>query len=143
MSKFDKQIRDALKTEQDELYDEDEDFHSHLESLKTLFRGKLKWMTILHILTMCGMTAMIVVCAIQFFHVESMRAMIGWATGFVVFVVTEAVLELLFMMEWDKYVIRREVKQIELQVACLIGEIREQRIQPENLDDPDQIRTGD
>ncbi len=124
MSEFDEQIRDALEAEQTELMTEDEDWESHFEGLKTLFRGNLKWLTYFHLLVMVVLTTMIVVSAIQFFHVESTRAMIAWATGFAVFTILEALVELFFMIEWNKYVVRREVKQLELQVATLVKEIR-------------------
>ncbi len=135
MSDLDEQIRGSLKTQHAELMDEDEDFESHLEGLKILFRGKLKWITGLHLLSMLVLCTMIVVSAVQFFRVESVRAMIGWATGFAVFVIVEAIVELIFVMEGDNYVIRREVKQIELQVASLTSEIRRQRVSSQDADE--------
>lgn len=125
MSDLDDKIKDALSAEQDELYNEEDDWNSHLESLKTMFRGSLKWLTIFHFSTMAVLVTMIIVSAVQFFRVESTRAMIAWATGFAVFTIVEAIVELLFLMEWDKYVIRREVKQLELQIVSLTNEIRD------------------
>ncbi len=125
MTDLDDQIRDAIQAEEDELSDEDQDFQAHFESLKTMFRGKLKWFSYFHLSTMGVLITMIVVSAIQFFDAESTRAMIAWATGFAVFTILEGITELYFMLEWNKYVIRWEVKRLELQVASLAGELRD------------------
>ena len=126
MNKLDDQIRDALQTEQDELFDDDDDLQAHFESLKFMFRGQTKWFTIAHLSVMVVFLTMIVISAIQFFRVESMRAMIAWATGFAVCVILQAIAELYFVMEVNKHVIRWEVKQLELQVASLASGIQTQ-----------------
>lgn len=119
MNNLDDEIRDALEAEQREVFDEDEDFQAHYESLKVLFRGRTKWLTVLQLALMGVFLTLIVVSIVQFFRVESMRAMIAWAAGFAVSVCLAALTELYFMMEWNKYVLRWDVKQLELQVASL------------------------
>ena len=125
MNNLDDQIRDAIQAEQDELFDDDDDLQAHFESLKFMFRGKTKWFSYFHLCTMGVLITMIVVSAIQFFHVESTRAMIAWGIGCGVFIILEAITELYFMIELNKYVIRWEVKRLELQVASLAGELRD------------------
>ena len=126
MNNLDDQIRDALQAEQDELFDGDDDLQAHFESLKFMFRGQTRWLTIFHLSVMAVFLTMIVISAIQFFRVESMRAMIAWATGFAVCVTLQAVAELYLMMEVNKHVIRWEVKRLELQVASLASGIQTQ-----------------
>ncbi len=132
MNNLDDQIRDALQAEQDELFDDDDDLQAHFESLKFMFRGQTKWFTIFHLSVMVVFLTMIVISAIQFFRVESMRAMIAWATGFAVCVTLQAIAELYFVMEVNKHVIRWEVKRLELQVASLAGKTRTQGDQRES-----------
>lgn len=130
MKDVDDHIRDALLADQDEFFDEDEDWQAHSESLKTMFRGKTKWFTILHLTIMGVFLTMIVICGIQFFRVESTRAMIGWATGFLMFLIMQGSSEIYFLMEWNKYVTRRELKRIELQIASLAQAAQTESEQP-------------
>ncbi|MBC8357087.1 MAG: hypothetical protein H8E66_34380 [Planctomycetes bacterium] len=132
MNNLDDQIRDALQAEQEDLFDDDDDLQAHFESLKFMFRGKTKWITIFHFSVMIVFLTMIVISSIQFFRVESIRAMIAWATGFAVCLILQGLAELYFMMEVNKHVIRWEVKQLELQVASLAGKMRTQESQRES-----------
>ncbi len=126
MNNLDDQIQNALQAEQDDLFDDDDDLQAHFESLKFMFRGQTKWITILHVSVMFVFLTMIVISAIQFFRVESMRAMIAWATGFAVCIILQAIAELYFVMEVNKHVIRWEVKRLELQVASFGDGLRTQ-----------------
>lgn len=117
MNELDDQIRDALQAEHKDLLDDDEDWQAHFESLKFMFRGHTKWLTVLHVSAMIALVTLIVISAIQFFRVDSVRWMIAWATGFAVFVILQVSAELYFILEWNKQVLRRELKQLELQVA--------------------------
>ncbi len=132
MNNLDDQIRDALQAEEDELFDDDDDLQAHFESIKFMFRGQTKWITIFHVSVMFVFLTMIVISAIQFFRVESMRAMIAWATGFAVCVILQGLAELYFMMEVNKHVIRWEVKRLELQVASFCDGMRTQENQRES-----------
>ena len=121
MTDFDEQIRDALQAEQDAIFEADDDVQALVDSMKFMFRGQSKWFTMLHISFIVAFLTLAVVSAIQFFQVESTRAMIAWATGFAVSIILEALAELYFMIEVNKHMIRWEVKQLELQVASLAG----------------------
>lgn len=122
MKSIDDHIRDALQAEEEAWLDEDEDWQAHLEGLKALFRGRTRWLSVLHIAIMIAFVSMAVVCAVQFFRVDGTRQMIAWATGFTVFVVLQAIAEVYFLMEWNKYVIRWEIKRLELRLASLARE---------------------
>ena len=132
MNNLDDQIRDALQAEEDELFDDDDDLQAHFESIKFMFRGQTKWLTIFHLSVMAVFLTMIVISAIQFFRVESMRAMIAWATGFAVCIILQAIAELYFIMEVNKHVIRWEVKRLELQVAAFGDGIRTKKDERES-----------
>jgi len=123
MSDLDDQIRDALQAEQDGLTD-DEDWLAHYESMKALFRGQQRWLTIYQFALIGFLSLMAVVSAIQFFRVESTRAMIAWATVFTVCCIAGGISNLWFYMEWNKCVARRDAKQLELQIAALASGLR-------------------
>ncbi len=127
MNNLDDQIQNALQAEQDDLFDDDDDMQAHFESLKFMFSGQTKWITIIHVSVMFVFLKMIVISAIQFFRVESMRAMIAWATGFAVCIILQAIAELYLVMEVNKHVIRWEVKRLELQVASFGDGLRTQK----------------
>lgn len=125
MSDLDADIRQALEAEEQQFVDDDDALQvAHMEGLKVMFRGQTKWFTAFHLLVMGGLITMIVVCGMQFFDAESTRGMIGWATGFGVFITLQAISELFFMIELNKYLLRREVKHLEFQVATLSQLIR-------------------
>jgi hypothetical protein len=124
MKSIDDHIRDALQAEEHDQRHEDEDWQAHLESLKMLFRGRTKWLSIFHVVLMCAFVTMIVFCAVQFFRVDEVRAMIAWASGFIAFIVLQGLAEIYFFMEWNKYVVRWEIKRLELEIASLAIEVR-------------------
>jgi len=129
VSELDQQIRDALRTDQSEIM-EDEDFAEHLAGLSALLRGRRRWITIFHLLLMAAMTTLAVVSAVQFFRVEETRSMIAWSAGFTVCVILEGILESLFLIEWYRYVIWRDIKRVELQVAILVEHLRKDGQRP-------------
>ncbi len=120
MNELDQQIRDALQSEPAATAD-DEDLD--YEGVMDMFRGRRRWLTVCWAVCMAVTVTMIVVSAVQFFRVESVRAMIGWAAGFVVCVILEALIELSFLAECRKNTIQCQVKRLELQVASLAARL--------------------
>jgi len=116
MNEFDDQIREALQLEHDEWSDKDS---LDYEGVREMFRGYGRWLTIICVTFMAVMITMMVVSAVQFFQVESTRAMIAWATGFTVCVILEALIEFWFLAECRKNALQCQVKRLELQVAAL------------------------
>ncbi len=131
MKNVDQEIQDALEAEQAALFDDHEDQAAYFESLKAMFRGQTKWFTFMHLAVMGVFITLMVISAIQFFQVESTRAMIAWATGFAVCIILEGLAELYFVMELNKYIVRLEVKQLELQVAALVSGLQQREASEE------------
>ena len=125
MNRLDEEIREALLEEQTDLIDIDEDWEAHYEGLKTLFRGRNKWLAMTHLLLMVIFVSMILVSGFKLYFAEDVHEMIGWATALILFTLSQGLLELFFMIEWDKYVLRRDVKQLALQVAMLSQQLEE------------------
>jgi hypothetical protein len=61
--------------------------------------------------------ALTVVSAWQFFQADSTRGMIAWACGVGLTVSATGLLKLWYFMEMNKYVMIREIKRLELQIA--------------------------
>jgi hypothetical protein len=120
MSDLDDQIRDALQAEHNGLADDDD---LDYEGMMEMFRGHRRWVTIFCFSFMVVMVTVMVVSAVQFFRVESVRSMIAWATVFTVCIILEALVELWFLMECSKNALRCEVKGLVLQVAALGGRL--------------------
>ena len=118
MSDLDDEIRNALQSDQENLLKDDDDLEAYFESLKYMFRGQTKWFTLIHVLAMVVLISLMVISAVQFFKVEDMRSMIGWATGFAVCIILEGLVELYFMLQIDKHSLRWEIKQLQLQIAA-------------------------
>ncbi|MGD9634243.1 MAG: DUF6768 family protein [Pirellulales bacterium] len=119
MNSIDVKIREALQREDAELLNHFQGELSVHEMLIDTFRGRNRWLSVLAFLFTCLALAFVVVAAYRFFHVDSTRAMIAWATCFVWGIIWVAMLKIWFWLEMQKNSITREVKRLELQVANL------------------------
>ena len=125
MTDLDDNIREALRREDAELlehYQGDPPIH---EMLIETFRGRHRWLNGLAFVFTFVALALAIFAAYEFFHVESTRAMIAYATAFLWFVAWIAMLKVWFWMEMQKNSITREVKRLELQVASLSRQLAE------------------
>ena len=125
MTDIDDKIREALRQEDAELLDHYRGEPPVYEMLIETFRGRNRWLNVLAFLFTFVGVAMAIVAAYQFFQVESTRAMIAWATGFLLSAVWVAMLKQWFWLEMQKHSITREVKRLELQVANLSRQLAE------------------
>ena len=119
MTDIDDKIREALSREDAELL---EHYLAELplhELMIESFRGRNRWLNALAVVfTLVGF-GIAVVAAFQFFHADSTRAMIAWATGFLWAVLSVAMLKMWFWLEMQKNSVTLEIKRLELQVANL------------------------
>ena len=118
MSQSDDTIRRALHAERDDLL-KDLDEPTMLSQALTTMRRGTRWLNAIVIVVMFALMALAVWSAIQFFSVTETRSMIAWAVGFMYALLGVAMLKLWFWMQMDKYVVLREVKRLELQIARL------------------------
>jgi len=123
MTDLDDKIRAALSREDAELlkhYEGEPPIH---EMLIETFRGQHRWLNALAFVFTFVALATAILAAYEFFHVESMRAMIAWATCFLWFMLWVAMLKIWFWLEMQKHSITREIKRLELQAAHLSRQI--------------------
>lgn len=129
MKEIDEQIREALQAEQDDFND---GYNLDNEGILQMFRGHSKWITITWFTLMAITVTVMVVSAVQFFRVESTRAMIAWATGFIACFVLEALIEFCFLAECRKNALQCQIKRLELQVSTLVSGMENNKEQPED-----------
>jgi len=125
MTEFDDKIRQALRTESDNVWKDVEE-QGLFEQALGVMRGKHKSLTIIANAVMVLLFAMTVYCVVRFFGAETTRMQIVWSVGFLTSNMVVAMMKLWFWMQMDKNTVIREVKRLELQVATLAGIIKKQ-----------------
>ncbi|CAN5531655.1 hypothetical protein BH09PLA1_BH09PLA1_32110 [soil metagenome] len=110
MSKFDQQnLRNALSEREE----------SVMDMVTHSFRGKSRWLSIISWVKMIFFILAAAACAIQFFRTDSTKALIGWASLFVVFSLGMSILFVLYWLELNRNAVTRELKRLELRIAEL------------------------
>ena len=122
MNALDKSIRAALAADESELLRQFDEPSLPEQVLET-FRGRSRWLVTLAILIAIGGGAFAVFSAVRFFQAEDIQEMIAWAGGFGLSVITTALTKIWYWMELNKYVLAREIKRVELQIARLASQL--------------------
>ncbi len=125
MTEFDDRIRQALRTESDNVWKDVEE-QGLFEQALGVMRGKHKSLTVIANAVMVLLFAMTVYSVVRFFGAETTRMQIVWSVGFLTSNMVVAMMKLWFWMQMDKNTVIREVKRLELQVATLAGIIKNQ-----------------
>lgn len=115
---IDQIIKEALNQEEADFYDNLGE-QSMPEMMTGLFKGKMKWWTVLIFAFSFIFFGLSLYCAVQFFQVEDLRMMIIYGAGSFMFMMAVTMLKLWSWMQMDKNAILRELKRIELQVSLL------------------------
>lgn len=119
MKDIDDKIREALREEDLELLEHYRAEPPIYEMLMETFRGRHRWLNLFVFTWTIVILGLLVAVAYQFFHTESTRAMIAWATGFLSGIVWIAMMKIWFWLEMNKNSLTREIKRLELQLANL------------------------
>ncbi len=125
MTEFDDRIRQALRTESDNVWKDVEE-QGLFEQALGVMRGKHKSLTVIANAVMVLFFAMTVYSVVRFFGAETTQMQIAWSVGFLTSNMVVAMMKLWFWMQMDKNTVIREVKRLELQVATLAGIIKNQ-----------------
>ena len=125
MNELDKKIRDALREEDAEIFDDIGGEPSMLEMVFETFRGKHRWLVLLTMFWTLVFFVLGVLAAVQFFTREDPREMLLWAIGFIFCMSAVSMLKVWFWMELNKNAITREIKRLELQIARLAARIKD------------------
>ena len=124
MNDLDKKIRETLRKEDAELFEEFGAEPSLFEMAMEVFRGRNRWLTMLT--AFWGLVFMVlgVLAAIKFFQTEATRDMLMWAAAFVFCMGAVSMMKLWHWMEINRNFVTREIKRVELQIARLAGRIK-------------------
>lgn len=118
---LDQTIREALLAENDEWLD-DLDPAMH-ETIIELFKGKSWWLATYAFFVMLALTAVAAISVWNFFHAETTRQLVGWATGFLFCATSVGMIKIWYFIEMGKNSVTREIKRFELQLARVTSQI--------------------
>ena len=119
MNDLDKRIREALRSEDAELFDELGAEPSIYEMIMETFRGRHRWLTLLGVFWGIVFMVLFVYSAVQFFHAEATRDLLLWAAACIICLSAVSMMKVWYWMELNKNAITREIKRLEWQMARL------------------------
>lgn len=125
MNELDRKIKEVLRQEDAEIFDDAIGEPSVFEMIFETFRGKHWWLTVLTFSWTLVFFVLAIVAAFKFFGTEDSRDMMLWALAFVFCMMAVSMLKMWFWMEINKNAITREIKRLELQIARLAGRIKD------------------
>lgn len=119
MNELDKQIREALRRNLDEA-GEAGSIDSIREMVRESFRGKSRAMVVVTWGKMLMFLAFSAFAAVQFFQVDDVRSLVGYAVLFLVGLLGWTMMWQFHWMLLNRNSAARELKRLELQVAELV-----------------------
>lgn len=121
MTDLDTRIRAALNAEDAALLDKFAE-PSMPRQIIDSFNGRHRWLVVMVFLMIFVFLGLAVWSAVQFFQVDSLKATIGWAVGFILCMINIGLMKIWYWMELNKNTLTREMKRMELQLARLVGQ---------------------
>ncbi len=125
MNELDRKIKEALRQEDAELFEDLGGEPSVFDLVIDTFRGKHWWLTLLTIFWSLVFFGLGIFSAVRFFNTDDSRDMMMWALAFIFCMMAVSMMKMWFWMEMNKNAITREIKRLELQIARLAGRIKE------------------
>ena len=125
MNELDKKIREALRAEDAEIFNDYGGEPSMLELVFETFRGRHRWLNVLAVFWTLVFLVLAILTAVKFFTTEDPRDMLLWAIGFLFCMSAVSMLKVWFWMELNKNAITREIKRLELQIARLAARLKD------------------
>jgi hypothetical protein len=122
---IDDSIRAALRSEQADLL-RDLDEPGLVDRTLTAMRQGPRWATVYVFTVGIALTAVAIWCGVRLFGAAEAREAILFATGLLASLIMTVAIKTWFWMQMEKYVVLRELKRFELQIARLVerGESR-------------------
>lgn len=125
MNELDDKIREALRNEDADLFD---DFGGELSMFAMVietFRGKHRWLVMISIVWSLIFLVLGVLAAVKFFNATDERDLLMWAGASLICWSAVSMLKIWFWMELNKNAVTREIKRLELQIAKLASRIKD------------------
>ena len=123
MSDLDRKIREALRKDDAELFEELGDEPNIFEQLFEAFQGRNRWLNLLAAAMTLIFFVLGVSAAVAFFRTDGARDQILWAGSCTLCMIAVAMLKMWYWMELQRNVVLREIKRVELQIARLAARV--------------------
>ena len=124
MNELDDKIREALRKEDAELFEEFGAEPSMYEMVMETFRGRYRWMAFVAVFWTLVFIVLFILAGIRFFNAESTKDILMWAAACVVCWSAVFMMKVWYWMELNKNALTREIKRLELQIARLAGRLK-------------------
>lgn len=124
MSKLDDKIREALRKEDAELFEDFDVEPSMFDLLMETCRGRHRWLNMLGVFWTLVFLVLGILAVVKFFEAESTRDIVMWAAACIMCVSAVSMLKIWYFLEIHKNALTREIKRLELQIARLAGRIK-------------------
>lgn len=125
MKDLDNKIREALRKEDAELYDEIGGEPSMYEMIMETFRGRYRWMAFVAVFYTIVFIVLFVYAGVKLFQAETAKDMLLWAAACIVCWTAIFMMKVWYWMELNKNALTREIKRLELQIARLASRIKD------------------
>ena len=125
MNELDKKIREALRKEDAELFEDFGEEPSVFEMLIETCRGRHRWLNILGAFWTLVFLVLGILAAVKFFSAEATRDIVMWAAACILCMSAVSMLKIWYFLEMQRNAITREIKRLELQIARLAGRIKD------------------
>ena len=89
-----------------------------------LFRGRLRWYSVMFFAMMMAGTALALFCGFRFVSTSDVPAMLRWGAGFFLCVIAALGAKNWYWMQMEHVAMMREIKRVELLVAHLAAELK-------------------
>ncbi len=125
MSEPDDKIREALRSEDAEMFDDFGSEPSVFEMMTETFRGKNRRIMMLTAFWTLVFLVFGVFAAIEFFDAEATREMLMWAVAVIFCISGVSMLKIMWWMDVNRNAVTREIKRLEMQIARLAARLKD------------------
>lgn len=132
MREIDRKLAEALRIDEEALFDVNANERSIIEEVADTFRGRRRWAVIMAWVFAALLAALMFTGAIMFFRTEVESEKLAWGLGCIFGMVGNGLLKTWFWLEMNRNSVLREIKRVELQIARLA-----ERIPPRDDPGPD------
>jgi len=123
MKDIDEKIRNALQNEDRELFDKYAGEMSLIEQVVQTFKGRSKMMIVAGMIIGIVFMGLGIYCAVQYFKSDMINERLTWAVGFMMTMISVAMLKIWYWMELNRLSITRDIKRLELRLTQITKNI--------------------
>jgi len=118
MEEIDNLIKETLNEEEAKFYD-DLNEEGIVGMVRSLFKGKMKWVIIMMITVNVIIMGIFIYCLIQFLEATETIEVIKWAAAGFMCMMMVSMLKIFSWMQMNKNALMREIKRLELLISSI------------------------